>query len=119
MFQLGEVQYYKVALFFFSDTPAVSTPRRSPRLVRSRFDSFVHKLEGGNRKRSNTAEVIHNVDIHAKLSKTIDNIIDPLYVPREGIYWLRKGNKQPVLLKSDKIWKHARRKYGTGSIRIA
>ena len=82
-------------LFFFSDTPAVSTPRRSPRLVQNRLDIFVHKLEEGTGKISNTAKVIHNVDRSAKLSKIIESLLkigneDALYVPRKGIYWLRK-----------------------------
>ena len=54
MFQLGEEQYYKDAIFLFSDTPAVSTPRRSPRLVQNRFDIIVHKLEEGTGKISNS-----------------------------------------------------------------
>ena len=92
MFQLGEVQYiYKDALIVFSDTPAVSTPHRSPRLVQNRFDIFVHKLEEGTGKISNTAEIIHNVDRSAKLSKIIESLLkidneDTLYVPRKGIY---------------------------------
>ena len=111
-------------LFFFSDTPAVSTPRRSPRLVQNRFDIFVHKLEEGTGKISNTAEVIHNVDRSAKLSKIIESLLkidneDTLYVPKKGIYWLRKGNKQPVLLKTDEDLETCKKEYGTGSIRIA
>ena len=125
IFQLNEVQYYKEALIFlFSDTPAVSTPRRSPRLVQNRFDIFVHKLEEGTGKISNAAEVIHNVDRSAKLSKIIEFLLKidnevSLYVPRKGIYWLRKGNKQPVLLKTDEDLETCKKEYGTGSIRIA
>lgn len=124
IFQLGEVQYYKDALIFFSDTPAVSTPRRSPRLVQNRFDIFVHKLEEGTGKISNTAEVIHNVDRSTKLSTIIELLLkidnkDSLSVPRKGIYWLRKGNKQPVLLKTDEDLETCKKEYGTGSIRIA
>ena len=48
----------------------------------------------------------------------IDNE-DILYVPRKGIYWLRKGNKQPVFLKTDEDLETCKKEYGTGSIRIA
>jgi len=112
-------------LFIFSDTPAVSTPQRSPRLMLNRFDIFVHKLEEGTGTISNTAELIHTVDRSAKLSKIIgccskqtDNE-DSLYVPRKGIYWLRKGNKQPVLLKTDEDLETCKKEYGTESLRIA
>ena len=92
--------------------------------MQNRFDIFVHKLEEGTGKISNTAEVIHNVDRSAKLSKIIELLLkidneDSLYVPRKGIYWLRKGNKQPVLLKTDEDLETCKKEYGTGSIRIA
>ena len=126
MFQLGEVEFYKDALtvFFLSDIPAVSTPRRSPRLVQNGFDIFVHKLEEGIGRISNTAEVIHDVDRSAKLSKIIESLLkidneDTIYVPRKGIYWLRKGNKPPVLLKTDGDLETCKKEYKTGSIRIA
>lgn len=118
------IMYLAADLEKINDTPAVSTPRRSPRLVQNRFDIFVHKLEEGTGKISNTAEVMHNVDRSAKLSNIIELLLkidneDSLYVPRKGIYWLRKGNKQPVLLKTDEDLETCKKEYGTGSIRIA
>lgn len=95
-------------MLFFSDMPPVSTPHRSPRLVQSKYDIFVHQLEEWTGKILNTVEIIHNVDRSANLSKiigllmTIDND-EILYVPNKTIYWLRKGNKQPVLLKFIRI----------------
>lgn len=67
---------------------------------------------------------MHNVDRSAKLSNIIELLLkidneDSLYVPRKGIYWLRKGNKQPVLLKTDEDLETCKKEYGTGSIRIA
>lgn len=44
---------------------------------------------------------------------------DVVYVSRKAIYWLRKGNKQPVLLKTEEDLETCKTKYGTGSIRIA
>ena len=88
----------------------------------NRFEIFVHKLEEGTGKISNTAELIHAVDRSTKLWKIIELKIDnedSLYVPRKGIYWLRKGNKQPVLLKTDEDLETCKKEYGTGSIRIA
>ena len=124
MFQFSELQYFDALIFFFSDMPAVSSPRRSPRLVQSKYDIFVHQLEEGTGKISNTAEVIHNVDKNANLSKIIELLMnidndEILYVPKKTIYWLRKGNKQPVLLKTDKDLATCKKEYGTGSIRIA
>ena len=90
----------------------------------NRFDIFVHKLEEGIGKISNTAEVMHAVDRSAKLSKIIELLLkidteDSLYVPSKGIYWLRKGNKQPVLLKTDEDLETCKKEYGTESLRIA
>lgn len=88
----------------------------------NRFEIFVHKLEEGTGKISNTAELIHAVDRSAKLWKIIELKIDnedSLYFPRKGIYWLRKGNKQPVFLKTDEDLETCKKEYGTESLRIA
>lgn len=92
--------------------------------MQSKYDIFVHQLEEGTWKISNTAEVIHNVDKSANLSKIIELLMnidndEILYIPKKTIYWLRKGNKQPVLLKTDKDLATCKKEYGTGSIRIA
>lgn len=123
MFQLGELHIKMI--IFSSDTPAHTvTPRRSPRLVQKKYDIFVHQIEEGTGKISNTCEVIHNVERSAKLSTITESLVkigndDVVYVSRKAIYWLRKGNKQPVLLKTEEDLETCKKEYGTGSIRIA
>ena len=97
------------------------TPRRSPRFVNKNHDVFVHGIEEG--KVSSSAEVIHNVE-----TLSVKDIIDSLnkaenshyyYAPKDGIYWLRKGSKNPVVLKNEEDLQKCRDEYGTSSIRIA
>ncbi|KAL9960139.1 hypothetical protein ACROYT_G033550 [Oculina patagonica] len=119
------IMYLAAELEDINDTPAHTvTPRRSPRLVQKKYDIFVHQIEEGTGKISNTCEVIHNVERSAKLSTITESLVkigndDVVYVPRKAIYWLRKGNKQPVLLKTEEDLDTCKKEYGTGSIRIA
>ena len=72
---------------------------------------------------SSTAEVIHDVEKQANLSKIMELLINiqndaVLYVPRKNLFWLQKGSKQPVSLKTDQGLEMCKKEYGTGSIRI-
>ena len=107
-----------------SDRLAVCTPRRSPRLVKNTYNIFVHKVEEGSGKIFSTAEVIHDVEKQANLSKIMELLINiqndaGLYVPRKNLIWLRKGSEQPVSLKTDQDLETCKKEYGTGSIKIA
>ena len=102
----------------------ITAPRRSPRFMKNQFDIFVHKVEVG--KVSQTAEVIHGVERSAKLGKIMELLMkmdggSTLYCPNKGLYWLRKGSKQSVVLKTDQDLDHCKKEYGAGaeSIRIA
>ena len=81
-------------------------------------------MEAG--KVSQTAEVIHSVEKSARLGKIMELLMkmdggSTLYCPNKGLYWLQKGSKQPVVLKTDQDLDHCKKEYGTGaeSIRIA
>ena len=107
-----------------SDRLAVCTPRRSPRLVKNTYNISVHKVEEGSGKIFSTAEVIHDIEKQANLSKIMELLINiqndaVLYVPRKNLIWLRKGSKQPVSLKTHQDLETCKKEYGTGSIRIA
>lgn len=73
-------------------------------------------------KISSSAEIIHRVGIDS----TVEDIINLLnnksgtcYIPK-GVFWLRKGNKNPVSLKTDEDLQKCKQEYrGTNSIRIA
>ena len=100
-----------------SDRLAVCTPRRSPRLVKNIYNIFLHKVEEGSGKIFSTAEVIHDL---SKIMELLINIQNDavLYVPRKNLFWLRKGSKQPVSLKTDQGLEMCKKEYGAGSIRI-
>ena len=72
-----------------------------------------------------TAQAIHNISKTTDLKKLIDlivlqNTLQRVYAPSEGVYWLRKGSKQPVSMKTDMDLDICKKEYSGGkSIRIA
>lgn len=70
-----------------------------------------------------SAEIIHGVERDASLQdiiNLINNKSDTCYIPKKGIFWLRKGNKNPVSLKTDEDLQKCQQEYrGSNSIRLA
>ena len=88
------------------------------------YNISVHKVEEGSGKIFSTAEVIHDIEKQANLSKIMELLINiqndaVLYVPSKNLIWLWKGSKQPVSLKTHQDLETCKKEYGTGSIRIA
>ena len=112
-------------MFIYSHTePAHLTPRRSPRIQEKvgKFDIFVFEL-------SQDMKVMGHADVLHKVSKdsTIDDITvllrtyednNKFYNPSKGLFWLRKGTKQLVSLKSSDDLQACKDEY-KGDIRIA
>lgn len=63
-----------------------------------------------------TADTLHNVPCNGTLSDIMLLIVtldtENLYTPKKGLYWLRKGTRQLVALKSDEDLASCRREYG-------
>lgn len=97
--------------------------RKSPRLQAQKVsDVFIHPYVNG--KVLPTADTLHNLSHSETLSNIILMIVsletENLYAPKKGLFWLRKGTKQPVALKSDEDLASCRREYGLKvPIRIA
>ena len=68
------------------------------------MEAFLYPFIDG--KVGNTSQVIHSISKSTDLKELIDLIVlqnttQIVYVPNEGAHWLRKGNKQPVAMKTD------------------
>jgi len=96
------------------------TPRRSPRLSNNdAYDIFVFKLTKANKgvlRVSSNSSVIHKVgkdndlnSIKALLRSHSAN--DITFVPSYGLYWLRKGSKEPVALNTDEDLTSCKQEY--------
>ena len=87
------------------------------------MEAFLYPFIDG--KVGNTSQVIHSISKSTNLKELIDLIVlqnttQIVYVPNEGVYWLRKGNKQPVAMKTDMDLEICKNEYSGGkSIRIA
>ena len=97
-----------------SDSPPI---RKSPRLQalnQKVSDIFVHPYVNG--KVLQTVDTLHNLSSNESLSDITLRIVsldtENLYTPKKGLYWLRKGTKQLVALKSDEDLASCRREYG-------
>lgn len=99
------------------------TPRRSPRIANTHMDAFLYTFL--NDKCGTTAHIIHNLSRSITVQQLRETIVlqnnaQTVYTPRDGVYWLRKGNKQPVALNTDMDLEMCKQEYsGTKSIRIA
>ena len=77
-------------------------------------DIFIHPYTNG--KVSQTADTLHNISSSEALSSIILMILsldtENLYLPKKGLFWLRKGTKQLVALMNDEDLASCRREYG-------
>lgn len=81
----------------------------------------LHKC--GDGKVSSTADTIHNVSSLASLADIIQQTVlvesSTTYLP-QGLYWLQKGSKQPVVLKTNEDLELCKREYNNkGAIKLA
>ena len=88
------------------------------------------KSNSGEPKLSKTASVIHNVPVESGLDE-IKKLVrahessSVMYVPVSGLYWIRKGTKQMVQLKTEADFNYCKEEYKDAkkkiplSIRIA
>lgn len=99
------------------------TPRRSPTLcVRPAFDIYVYEL-GPDSKVLGHADVLHKVSADATLEENtvlLRTYQDEkkMYNPSKGLFWLRKGTKQLVSLKSPEDLQACKNEYKS-NLRIA
>ena len=120
---------------------AAQSPRRSPRLsarsssataVAPSMDVFLFQVTNttkGDPRLSKTTTLIHSVATDASLAdlKALVRAHESegiMYVPAKGLFWLRKGTKQLVELKSEADFQNCKTEYSKGGkpptgIRIA
>ncbi|KAK3753355.1 hypothetical protein QZH41_018860, partial [Actinostola sp. cb2023] len=99
------------------------TPRRSPRIANSCFDIFVYEM-AKDMKVCTTANVLHKVSRDASLKEIttlLQTYLDEaiVYTPAKGLYWLRKGAKQPVSLRTEQDLQSCKNEYKGQNIRLA
>jgi len=79
-------------------------------------------------KLSKTSVILHGIPHDCNLTKLKQELNNAegrrVFVPANGLYWLRKGNKQLVQLKTDHDWQSCRDDYrdakgNMSSVRIA
>lgn len=120
----------EIYMLFFSQVGAdqsATTPRRSPRLLSrnptSTMDVFVYEMTA-DKKVLTTSNVLHKVSCDAKLEE-ITTLLQTypsdttIYTPTTGLFWLRKGTKQPVSLSSDQDLDTCKAEYKSQSMRLA
>lgn len=123
---ITKILHIRLNLVIFVDTPKkiapVDGPRRSPRLNKQVMDVFLYEVVDG--KISTSSRIIHNVSTRATI-KELTNLIhgqicdDVIFVPTKGMYWLRKGSKQLVSMKSQEDFEAGKKEYAESNIRIA
>ncbi|KXJ23339.1 uncharacterized protein LOC110250738 [Exaiptasia diaphana] len=122
MYLAADVQEIKL-----KDTPQKSrlsqnALRRSPRLSK-KMDVFLYAV-GIDGKVSSSSEIIHNVSTTTTL-KELTNLIlehsrdDTIYAPTKGIWWMRKGSKQLVSMKTEEDFHAGAQEYNETNVRIA
>ena len=81
--------------------------RRSPRIAERMLQIFVYKATQKNKqiKVSGSADVLRDVSKQSTVQQLANRLRfidgDAVYVPTSGLFWLRKGTKQCVSLKTD------------------
>lgn len=108
------------------------SPRRSPRVEARRreceTEAFVFQIETGKNneaKLSNTSVVLHGLPEQVTLDglksmlKTMDSSSSTVFVPSNGLFWIRKGKKQLVALTTDDDLRCCFEEYNAKAIRIA
>jgi len=97
------------------------------------MDVFVFeviKAKTGEPKLSKTSTILHDVSQRCDIAKlkdrllTMDSSTSSIFVPANGLYWLRKRSKQMVQLKTEEDWRLCKEEYSDGkgnisSVRIA
>lgn len=87
------------------------------------MDVFVFEITV-EKKVGSTSNVLHKVSYDISLNelkavlKTYENN-SLVYTPDAGLYWLRKGNKQPVSICNDQDFQACKNEYRGENVRIA
>ena len=94
-----------------------SEVRRSPRIAAMMLQLFVHKATEKNNqiKVSGSADILRDIPIQSTIQQLASKLReydgDVIYVHTNGLYWLRKGTKQCVSLKTDQDFRSAITEY--------